>query len=80
MTATSRLRATAIGHTRKSLTRNAFCVCRGEEVGAGFERTESARESNAPTSGRRVIAAWHMQIGAEPCVVSWNPEMKTPNR
>ena len=65
---------------RKLLTRNAVCVCLGEEVGVGFERTESERESNPATSGRRVTTAWHMQVGAEHRVVSRNPEMKTPNR
>jgi hypothetical protein len=38
---------------RKSLTRNAVCVRFRREVGAGFERTESRRESNLATSGGR---------------------------
>lgn len=28
----------------------------------------------------QAATSWHMQIGAELCVVSRNPEMKTPNR
>ncbi len=55
---------------RKSRPRKDACVRSGEEVGAGFERTESRRESNRATSGRRAATAWHMQIGAEPRVVS----------
>ncbi|GAP66864.1 hypothetical protein MBSD_n2179 [Mizugakiibacter sediminis] len=31
-------------------------------------------------AGGRRTTAWHMQICAEPRVVSRNPEMKTPNR
>ncbi|HMO48882.1 MAG TPA: hypothetical protein PKB14_23020 [Rubrivivax sp.] len=39
-----------------------------------------AEESNRATSVRRAATAWHMQIGAEPRVVSRNPETKTPNQ
>lgn len=55
-------------------------MCSGEEVGASFERTESQRQSNRATSGRRAATAWHRQIGAEPRVVSGKPELRTPNR
>lgn len=67
-------------HTLKSPCSKAFCVCSGEEVSEGFERTESKRESNQATSARRAAMAWHMQICAEPRVASRNPETKTPNR
>jgi len=49
-------------------------------VGAGFERTESRRESNRAASGRRATAAWHMQNRPEPRVASRNPQTRTPNR
>lgn len=64
----------------KSLRYKTICVRFRKQVGAGFERRESKRESNRATSGRRAAMAWHMQIGAARRVVSRNPEMKTPNR
>jgi hypothetical protein len=57
-----------------------MCVRCGEEVGAGFERTECEGESNPATFGRPATGGWHRQIGAEPRAVSGNPETKTPNR
>ena len=55
-------------------------MCSREEVGAGFERRESKRESNRATSGAYATLPWRTQIGAEPRVVLRNPEMKKPNR
>ncbi len=62
------------------LTHKAVCVCYREEVGAGFERTESERESNRVASGPQDTASWHTQNGAEPRVASRKVETKTPNR
>ncbi len=66
--------------TCNALTHKAVCVRYGEEVGAGFERTESERESNRAVPGPHGTAAWHTQIGPQTRVVWRNPETKTPNR
>ncbi|OIQ85972.1 hypothetical protein GALL_321720 [mine drainage metagenome] len=69
----------AVTHAEVTV-RKAACVCSGEEVGAGFERTESERESNRARSGAEVGDRRHRQNGPQPRVVSRNSEMKMPNR
>jgi len=71
--------ALAVTHAQVTVTKDRLRALRQRSC-AGLERTESRRESNRATSGRRSVTVWHMRIGAAPCVVSRNPEMKTPNR
>jgi len=55
-----------IQHTCKMLIRLGVCVCYGETVREGFERTESNTESNCALFGPMPGERWHTQNEPEP--------------
>ncbi len=56
-----------------------LCKVKARDKGKLEENREPTRVEPGD-SGRRAATAWHLPIGAEPCAVSRNPDMKTPNR
>lgn len=57
-----------IRHTCKMLIRLEVCVCYGETVREGFERTESNTESNCALFSPMAGGPWHTQNEPEPRV------------